>query len=103
MFNYIFVFVLALFVLLIVPPSVHAIIILPPIILLSIVHLVSFLIGVLAVPMSILSGVIIYLKKPENKKKFVLSVILLTVLMLVIIAVIVAGIIRIIQPERPWI
>jgi len=86
----------------VLPSTAHAIIILPPIILVSVVNIVAAVIAWLTAPASILSGAIVYLKKPINKKMFVMQFIVIAALILCALSIIVAIAVKIANPARPW-
>jgi len=87
---------------LIIPKTAYAIVILPPIIIVSVVQIVVGVITAITAPTSIVSGIIVFLKKPRNLREFLIRTISATIGVIVMIGIFAAIIAKIIHPERPW-
>lgn len=81
---------------LIFPPRVHAIVILPAIILIPLVKLVALIIGTFSVPV-VSVGVMLAKITKKNKLAFISSCILL-----LLIGIIAAVVLRLTHPQNPW-
>jgi len=78
------------------PPKVHAIVILPAIILVPLVKIIALVVGVFSVPVA--SGGAILAKITKNYK----LVILASCILLVLIGVATAIVLRVTHPANPW-
>lgn len=87
---------------LIIPKTAYAIVILPPIIIVSVVQVVVGVITLLTAPTSIVSGIIVFLKKPKNIMQFLIRTLYATLGVIVMVSIFAAVIAKIVNPDRPW-
>lgn len=78
------------------PPQVHAIVILPAIMLIPLVKLVALVIGAFSIPVGS-AGILLAKITKKNKLVFIISFILI-----LLISVLAAIVLRLTHPQNPW-